>query len=581
MKIKICCILLFFLAVFTYGQVTLVSAVEDKEYRVNQKITVTFVLQIDGNELFQETPLRLPDFSRFNIIGTASDQNSYVDSQKKIVINQMIYQYAISPKEAGKIKIGSALVDVNGKTYKTEPFDIIVKDADKKAEVADNNTKDFYLNLELKNKQIYENQPVVAVLKVYSKDYDNFRRIKNINLPAQSNISIKLVSSAKSEIETNEKNSWSSQVVAIFMIIPNVAGRIDIDPVSVSLKRNSENSKNISSNSVKMNVMSLPKNQPSNYKNAVGSFNMSIQNMADHSVLEVDKPINVILKVSGKGNLETLHLPKILPSKDYVCYKPEIISNVNPNKKDFEGQIVAHYVIVPKHAGKIKILTEDFSYFNPEEKKYVDLGSKFLNVNILTPEQVAKTKSTLEKVNEYTNNVLEKVDTPVLQTSIFKIKDNKTIDWRIVLVNLVLIFGLLYAALLYRRYRILRKRNIQKNISRPIVTVSETEDEIRKKLNPDFEVHLAYIKNRYEQRDFSSFFNSVGELQNELEVMAQEKGFKDFRNFVETEKGVALAGSLRLLQQKMQIEKYAPLHSEENVESLNDEVQRVFSEIIK
>ena len=132
MKLKFLYIFSLLSTIFTYGQVTLVPIIEDKDPKVNEKFTVTFVLEIDGNEYIQETPLRLPDFSKFNMIGTASDQNTYVDPRKNIVINQIVYQAVLEPKQTGKIKIGSAVVQVNGKLYKTEPFDIYVNEAEKK-----------------------------------------------------------------------------------------------------------------------------------------------------------------------------------------------------------------------------------------------------------------------------------------------------------------------------------------------------------------------------------------------------------------------------------------------------------------
>ncbi|OPG94664.1 hypothetical protein B2I21_30250, partial [Chryseobacterium mucoviscidosis] len=88
---------------------------------------------------------------------------------------------ALEPKQKGKVKIGSFLITINNKIYKTEPFDIFIKDVEKKPVAANNASKDVYLNMEIDDREVYQDQPTIAVLKVYSKNMDNFRRVRNIH----------------------------------------------------------------------------------------------------------------------------------------------------------------------------------------------------------------------------------------------------------------------------------------------------------------------------------------------------------------------------------------------------------------
>ncbi len=53
----------------------------------------------------------------------------------------------------------------------------------------------------------------------------------------------------------------------------------------------------IVSNKVKINVKTLPKDSPENFKNAVGKFQVSIKEIAKTEPLEVNKPIDVLVKV--------------------------------------------------------------------------------------------------------------------------------------------------------------------------------------------------------------------------------------------------------------------------------------------
>ena len=172
---------IFFLlfSVISYGQVTVLT--EIKEGKLNEPIILTIIQEVAGDDLVQQSPLQLMDLSKFDIIGTASERNTFIDQRKGIRINQLVYQMYLQPKVQGKIKIGSALVTVNGKIYKSEPFDISVKDGGSRNSDAEYLAKDVYLNLEISDKNVYENQPTVAVLRAYSKNFDNFRKLPGLN----------------------------------------------------------------------------------------------------------------------------------------------------------------------------------------------------------------------------------------------------------------------------------------------------------------------------------------------------------------------------------------------------------------
>src|SRR5690606_10598224 len=184
---------------------------------------------------------------------------------------------------------GSVLVTVNGKIYKTEPFDVTVKDSERSQTVADNNdSDDIYLNLEVQDKEVYKNQPVTAVLRAYSRNYNNFRKVGRIHPSSQRNINIKPVSFAKSEIETRE--GIASQVIGVFMIFPKEAGAVEIMPISASFSPKST-PVTISSNPVKIKVKKLPAGMPETYKNAVGKFAVELSRKNGDQLLEIDKPL--------------------------------------------------------------------------------------------------------------------------------------------------------------------------------------------------------------------------------------------------------------------------------------------------
>ena len=576
---KVTYILFLFSTIIAYGQVTLVIS-DVKNPKVNQRFNLTVLLEISGENMEQETPLRMPDLSKFEIIGSASEQNTVVvDSKKGDVMNQMVYQWVLTPKEAGKIKFGSVLVTVNGKIYKTEPFEINVKENEKNSSTAENSnsSKEVYLSLELQNKTVYKNEPSVAVLRAYSREYGNFRKVSNIHFSPQKNASIKPINFTKSEIET--KAGMASQIIGKFMIFPNESGYIDINPVTAMVSNSSKPQK-ISSNRAHLTVKKLPAEIPENYKNAVGKFDINVVNSKPNEVSEIEKPVNISIRISGAGNFDSFTLPQIVNSPDYTVYTPQITSNTVPGNQGLSGDIVADYVVIPNKAGLVTINLENFSFFDPLLKQYVNLGAKSLLLDVKTPTEIADSKSTLEKVNDYTNTVLETVNTPVLSTHSLKIKNKDKIDWRIVVGNLGLVAAVFSLVLFYRKKTSKEKLRPKLTVG-AVTSIAETEEYIRKNKSHQFEENIEYLKKLKNNKDFEKFFSAYEEFKSEVKLYFDIESESVFRRFIEETKGPQIAAQYRALTEKIQIEKFSPFHSEEEIDNIFHAVFKLYGEIIK
>ena len=565
-------ILFGLLSVITYGQVTVFTEVNTKEPKLNEPLVLTIVQEVAGEDLEQQTPLQLMDLSKFDVVGTASERNTYIDQRKGIRINQLVYQVYLQPKTLGKLKIGSALVTVNGKIYKSEPFDVIVKEGDKRAENTDYFSKDVFLNLDVDDKEVYENQPVVAVLRAYSKNFNNFRKVENIKVPKQNDARIKPISYKKQDIE-NTDGEYSSQVIATFVIFPEKSGNIEIEPVSALIK--TPGVSKISSNKVKLNVKTLPKGSPENFKNAVGKFNITINSSAKENTAELGKPIDVAVKISGLGNLDENKLPKIIESADYTFFAPKIVSQLSTSKDGVKGSVVAKYLLIPKKEGNLKIETEGFAFFNPENNQYVDLGNAFLNLNVLNAKQIAANKTPLDLVDDYTKGVIETVKIPI-----DKEKNVKELSFNLkyILGNFgIIALGILFLFLLYK----LRSKPKSEKEIKPITTITEEEEKIRNQLKPDFSSYFNYLKLAKESGNFAQFFKTYVELHADTELYVENKFNMNLKVFLEEYNSAQFNEEYRKLVYAISMEKYAPIHETENIDELYNNILSIYTEITK
>ena len=570
--------ILFLLAsAFSFAQVNLYSEVNTQDARVNTPITFTVVLEIFGEDLIQETPVKLPDLTKFEY-AISSEQNTLIDPVKKIRINQMVYQFALNPKQTGNVKIGSALVKINGKIYKTEPIDIFVKEAEKKP-LAYNPAKNMYLNMQVEDREVYKDEPVVAVLKAYSRNISNFRHLEPAKFEPAKNLAIRSIANFDESIEDSE-NDYSAQIVGMFVIIPKVSGVMDIPGMEVPFS----NHKNVlTSNKVKINVKRLPEGAPENFKNAVGKYDVKIE-MIDKGKenFEINKAFNISVKISGNGNLSPSIVPKILPSPDYEIFEPKIINNTIATEKGIEGEVEAQYVIIPKRRGDLKIGTEDFSYFDPKEEKCVEVGSKFLALNAVNARDIANAKTTLQKVNEYTNNVLEKVDSPVMSTEKLKVKEHKKISWMVILGNLLIVgFGAMLFLYFNKKIKDRKKQDLEKKkiASLPIITIAETEAMLKNKKAFDVDSHINYLRKMIDEGQTSKFFQGFEELKTDADLYSKTRFSLSFVDYLRSNFSLNNSEKYSQLIAKVNIEKYSPYSSKENQSEILNEIEEVYNKL--
>lgn len=578
MKQKLFYILFTFVSVIAYGQVELNMKPDKSDYNGKEIVNLIITLELNGDNLVQQSKIQLPDLSKFNIIGNGSFNQGVRDPETNLAVEQYITKIALEPKQKGKIRIGSVLVTINNKIYKTEPFDIFIRDVEKKP-IAKSTDNEVYLNMEIEDRDVYQDQPTVAVLRVYSRNIDNLRKVKNIHLPEQDNINVHAVNFHKSEIDPSGYGNMPSQILAMFIVFPNESGNVEVPSVSASVNSYAHKNK-IVSNKVKLNVKKLPEGSPEGFKNAVGNFTVDVY-CESREKIEAKKPVNVILKVSGEGNLVNMHLPKIQSSPDYEVFTPKITSKVIAGIDGMKGYVLANYVLIPNKTGVLQVKTEEFAFFNPVEKEYVNLGQENLNLTAFSHDQVLEARTTVEKVNEYTNTLLETVNSPVLKTTTFKVKEKSRFNWRVVFINLGILLGLFCAYLLFKNWQKKRIKIKEKKAPKDLGSVAETEREIRESLKTDVGDYFTYLENLKDSQSFDQFFKTFDELDSEVRNQYFQSSKDEFRVFLENYKGNSVAEEYRNLSQRIQIEKFTPVKSQDAIGELLKDIINLYSQISK
>jgi len=124
---------------------------------------------------------------------------------------------------------------------------------------------------------------------------------------------------------------------------------------------------------VQINVHTLPEEgKPSEFSGAVGNYTFDVQ--IDSFDVTVGDPIILIMKVQGKGNLNTVKFPKFLDQKNFKIYDPNI-------KEEGDAKTLEQ-VIIPRNDQVTELPALQFSYFDTELEKYVTISKGPFPINV-------------------------------------------------------------------------------------------------------------------------------------------------------------------------------------------------------
>lgn len=404
---KIILLLLLFIGI-VYPQ-SFTASVNNTTVAEGEPFEVSFTFQgTDINSLSNFVP---PNFSGLKLI-SGPNQSTSMQIINGNVSASKTFSYILIATSLGKYTIGSASIEFKGEKLKTDPIQIsVIKGSPRQKEEKQSteiNTREISENLFIravvdKNKA-YIGEQVTVTYKLYTR----------LNIAAQMSISKlpQYVGFWAEEIETARTLSFTTEVidgkrfnVAVLKkaaLFPTQSGTLEVSPfeltvpIAVRKNRNLDNfwdsffndpfnrqeiyEYQAKSNVVRVNVSSLPEDgKPVNFNGAVGKFNISAS--IDKEELKVNEPFNLTVKISGTGNITLLQMPALELPSGIEKYEPKLNEVVN------RGAIVSgtktyEYLLIPRAAGSREIKPIEFSYFDPEIKKYFTIRTSSFNIKI-------------------------------------------------------------------------------------------------------------------------------------------------------------------------------------------------------
>ncbi|HLV46436.1 MAG TPA: BatD family protein [Flavobacterium sp.] len=421
---------------------------------INQAVELRLVMNADGDNL------SLPDLENFDIVGGP------MQSASQTIINgrasyEKSYIFYLKPKKKGKLTIGKATVEYDGRKYESEPITIEVGDAVKEPprqqrqrprnlwdeffgggqaqqQVDQENWgKGIHLVAEVSNNNPYVNEPIVVTYKLYVSHLAGIRGMELVNAPQFDGFWNHTVSEKELNISTTTYQGKEFRVATIqkSILMPQKDGRLTIDPLEFDMiveegtgnydwfgrPEVTINKKHYSTGAHVIEVKPLPlDNQPADFTGAVGQFDFTAQ--VNHNNVKANEPIELTVTAKGNGNLQLFSLPKPVAPASLEIYEPELIENIDKNfSSGMSGSKTEKYVIVPQYKGQYTIQPMTFSYFDPKTKKYQTVTTDEIVIDVPEGPDLPSNNlgnDNLKNTDEFVN-IIESTDWETTQSDDF------------------------------------------------------------------------------------------------------------------------------------------------------------------
>lgn len=395
--IKLCVFFILCFSQVLQAQVDFEATVSKSKMGINDRflleIRVTAKGEVDKLDFGQLFP---PAFSDFYLVGGPSTGRQFSMINGYQVISKT-YSYALKPKKNGTFRIESASIEVGGAKYETKPIEIQVGDAFADQDpVKKDVAQDVFIKAKISNVRPYIGEQVLLTYDLYFSK--NIEGLNQESIPTFSGFWNQEIEGAQKRrpVQLQYKGrSFSKLTLKKFILIPQKIGKLKVDPLVLTCKVAVPTERvdfwmqrvyeyynlTLKSRVYNLNIRPLPAaGKPENFSGAVGEFTFSFN--LNKSKIEVHKPVDITLRVRGKGNLGLFDIPEPSLPTQLERYTPKSTSDIKMTESGVQGSIVSEHIFVPRANGIYQVEGLQFSYFDPKARKYKMIRKEGVKIEV-------------------------------------------------------------------------------------------------------------------------------------------------------------------------------------------------------
>ncbi len=353
---------------------------------------------------------------------TSTMQSTQIVNGKMSSSYSIDFSFVYRADTPGDVEIPEVTINSGGKTLRSKPRHFQILPADQTSQQGGGGHRQvqpddvssqtpgeissdaLLVRVFFSKSSVYEQEPVVATFKVYTKyDISSFRVTTQ---PAfEGFLSEELPVDMESSIEHYNGQNYHTAVLKRVLLYPQHSGKLSVNTGKYDVtvvqyetvnmgffrtQRPVEREVTTSSNAASLQVHPLPEPRPTGFSGAVGKFS-SVDISIDPELLRTNEAAVYSYIIKGTGNIKYLAEPVIQFPVGIDAYTPktDINANIVGGGTNMSGTYRTDITFVPQEVGNFTIEGTPFVYFNPDTKQYVTIEVPSLPIRVLKGNSVA------------------------------------------------------------------------------------------------------------------------------------------------------------------------------------------------
>jgi len=386
------------LAVPAVAEIQFTASVDRVRSTRSQPIRLVFTISSRDNLSHVAAPqVGLDDFDAYGpTIGTRVDGTDGAAT----FVRELTYE--LFARRLGRLTIGPAHLEHDGKTYRTEALQVEVVGRLRSRHAPAPETpliaeappiaEDLFLRATADAARVYVGQRMTLSYDLCYRY--QLRDVLFREMPSFAGFWVRelfVAQRLEPRQETIDGSPYNVASLRRLALFPAAAGRHRVDPIAVSctVSRTGRSQGSLSdalsrlsaplseraqtvllhSEAIDVEVLPLPLDgRPDIFDGAVGSYVLSA--VAHPQDVSVGDPVTLEVTVSGKGNLQAIGPPALGPLAGFQVYEAKVSDDGTSEPEAREGTKSFEYILIPQRAGPLDLPPVQLCFFDPHQSLY-------------------------------------------------------------------------------------------------------------------------------------------------------------------------------------------------------------------
>ena len=377
---------------------------------------------VTSSDVSRFTPPSLNDFEVLNGPSSSTFNSYQIINGKTSHSESTTYTYILSARKSGKLTIGPATIQANGRTLRSaaitldaragtqnnrshspnngnggEPVDESIQQAGSQV-----SARDLFIDVTPSRTKVREQEAVLLTYKVHSRVGVGLANTQLTNKPDFKGVISQEIPLPGNQIQTvlEQRNgtTYRTGTILEYIVFPQQSGELLIPSITFDCTVVQQNRHMDLADAffngggtigvkvrrvvpeLKLQVEALPQPKPANFSGAVGHFEIECK-LLNPSIRTNDlATYRVTLK--GLGNLKLITPPAMKFPTDFETYDAKTNENTQVSTDGLTGELTFDYTFVPRNVGKYDIPALEFIYFDTEKGDYQTIRTQPLTINV-------------------------------------------------------------------------------------------------------------------------------------------------------------------------------------------------------